>query len=95
MSKYKECFSDMIGSHKTLFEEFKILHDNYAENKPAWKKEFDEKGQEVLQIIRRYERILCSHSESGKYGKFSTNLSDKFWAEVRSYLPKIDFVGVE
>ena len=56
--------------------------------------EFNEQGQTVLQIIRRWESNLCSKTESGKYGKFSSKLADKFWEEIRIIFPKIDYIGL-
>lgn len=94
MPKYKEVFDDMMEYNKDLFEGFQKIHDNFSINPDKWKKGFDETGEEVLTIIRRYERILCGHTESGKYSKFSTSLSEKFWSEVRRHFPKIDFIGI-
>lgn len=95
MTKHQQYFQDMLESHKELFDRFKHLHDKYAADPKQWQQKFNEEGEKVLAIIRRYENLLCSHSESGKYGKFSSNLADKFWETVRKYLPKIDFVGLK
>jgi len=94
MVKYKKHFQTMISENEYLFGEFKTLHDQYAENPKQWKEEFDMKGQKILRIIRNYEDSLCSKSENSGFGKFSTNLSEKFWEEVRAYLPKIDDVSL-
>ena len=95
MTKYKKCFAEMINQHKDLFTSFKKVHDQYALDPKKWKSQFNSEGQRVLEIVKKYENILCGHSENSGYGKFSSNLSDKFWAEVRSYLPRIDFVGIQ
>lgn len=95
MTKHQQYFQDMLENHKELFDNFKKIHGDYAKDAKKWQKEFNEEGEKVLAIIRRYENLLCAHSESGKYGKFSTNLADKFWEAVRKYLPKIDFVGLK
>lgn len=94
MTKHQQYFQDMVESHKELFDKFGKIHSKYNAQPKQFQDEFNEKGQEVLQIIRRYENMLCSQSEGGKYGKFSANLSDKFWAVIRGAYPKIDFVGV-
>lgn len=94
MVKYKRYFQDMLSYHKELFDEFRLIHDKYSEDPKRYQDEFNEKGQQVLTIIRRYENSLCGKSEAGKYGKFSSKLADKFWEEIRSVFPKIDFVGV-
>lgn len=93
--KYKEYFQDMVDNNKELFTSFKTIHDAYAEEPEKWQKEYNEKGQDILDIIRRYENMLCSKSEGSSYGKFSSTLSDKFWNEVRVHFPKIDFIGME
>lgn len=95
MSKYQQYFQDMLETHQKPFDEFKIIHDKYALDPKKWQKEFNEMGQDVLTIIRKYENMLCGKSESGKFGKFSSKLSDKFWEQIRAYFPKIDFVGTK
>ena len=40
------------------------------------------------------ENKLCSTSEKAGYGGYTTNLSEKFWQEVRKSYPLIDYVGV-
>lgn len=94
MTKYQKYFQQMLEEHKDLFAKFKTVHDNYIQDETQWKAEFNKVGKEAIEIIRRYEQQLCNKTNSGQYSKFSTNLSDKFWTEVRSYFPRIDFVGV-
>lgn len=93
MSKYKQCYQEMIDANKKLFADFQDIHDKYMENPERWQHEFNEIGFEVQEVIRKYERILCSHSEGGKYGKYSANLADKFRDEIRKDFPRIDFIG--
>lgn len=94
MTKHDQYFKDMMEFNKEILDEFKDIHDKYLLNPEKFKSEFNEKGQDVLNIIRKYENMLCGKTESGKYGKFSSNLSDKFWGLIRNKFPKIDFVGV-
>ncbi len=95
MTRYKQTFDEMIKKNRELFIKFKITHDMYVTDKKTWEKQFNEEGSKVLAIIHEYENILCGHSEQGQFGKFSSNLADKFWAEVRKNYPRIDFVGVK
>lgn len=83
----------MLETHSDLFKSFAAIHEKYTADPQQWQKEFNETGLEIMQVIRRYENMLCGKSEAGKYGKFSSKLSDKFWTLVRSKFPKIDFVG--
>ena len=93
MAKYKEMLTEMLEIHKDIFASFKDIHDKFAKNPKAYQKQFNEEGQDVLRIIQKWENILCSKSESGKFGKFSSKLSDKFWGEIRSHFPLIGKVG--
>lgn len=82
----------MLEYNQQFFNDFKSVHDNFGKDPDSWRDKFNEDGTKALRIIRRYENELCSRSENTGYGKFSMNLSDKFWEEVRSYLPLIDQV---
>lgn len=93
-AKYKQQVEDMLAAHRDIFTEFKRLHDAYAEDPKKYQAEFNEKGLEIQAILRRWENNLCGKSESGKYGKFSSTLADKFREEVKVHFPKIDYIGV-
>ncbi len=88
-TKYKKQVEDMLEAHSDLFKSFQELHDRYAKDPDKWQKEFNEKGEDVLMMIQRWDNNLCAKSEGGKYGKFSNNLSEKFWNEIRTLFPKI------
>jgi len=94
MIKYKQHVQDMLDVHDTIFAEFKKIHDNYEKEPHKWQEEFNEKGREILPLLQRWENSLCAKSESGKYGKFSSTLADKFRAELRVHFPKIDYIGM-
>lgn len=95
MSEYKKMVDLMVTEHKELFDNFKEIHDEYAMNPGQWQKLFNQYGGEVVDLMRDYERKLLHKMGSGKYGRFSEQVSEKFWAEVRKILPKINFVGVK
>ena len=94
MIEYQKMFDKMIGENKELFDNFMDIHREYELKPTQWQKLFNQYGREVVEIVRDYERRLCSNMATGKYGQFSRNLSEKFWGEVRKTFPKIDFVGV-
>ncbi|MDO8551737.1 MAG: hypothetical protein Q7S03_03620 [bacterium] len=94
MTKYREIFQEMLEQNKELFDSFRELHDQYALNPEKWKKEFNEKGEEILALMRRYENRLCKHSEGSGFGKFTGNLAEKFHEEVRNLFPQIDNIGL-
>lgn len=85
----------MLTKNKDLFDEFKKVHDLYEADPVKHQKQFDEIGRDVQDVIRRYENILCGKSEGSGYGKFSTQLADKFQSEIKSVFPKIDCIGLE
>lgn len=95
MTKSQEYFQDMLEIHKILFSEFEAIHKKYVEDPDKYQDQFNEKGMEILTIIRKYENMLCSQSEGGKYSKFSSNLSETFWKIIRGKFPKIDFIGIK
>src|SRR5579872_6048348 len=95
MTKSQQYFQDMMENHKDLFDAFKVTHDRYLTDPKKYQQNLNELGEEELQIIRRYENMLCNQSEGGKYGKFSSKLSDTFWGYIRGQFPKIDAVGLQ
>lgn len=94
MTKSQQYFQDMMESHKDLFDAFKVVHDKYALEPKKFQNQLNELGEDVLRIVRRYENMLCSTSEGGKYGKFSDKTADKFWEFIRGAFPKIDAIGL-
>lgn len=95
MTKSQQYFQDMLEYNKKAFETFKKVHEQYVNTPEKFQEEFNEKGEEVLRIIRKYENLLCSSSESSGFGKYSSNLADKFWELIRKAFPKIDFIGMK
>ena len=93
MVKYKQQVQDMLEVHAQVFEEFKKIHDLYMTDPKKWQHAFNEKGREIIPILARWENSLCARSESGKYGKFSSNLAEKFRSEVKVHFPQIDYIG--
>jgi len=83
----------MVEENKELFDTFRGIHDAYVLNPELNQAKFNDIGREVVDVIREYERKLCGNMNSGAYGAFSQNLSQKFWDEIRKVYRKIDFVG--
>lgn len=77
-----------------LFGQFQDIHDKYVLDPASWQIKYNAIGEKIVEIIREWDRRLCSHSERGVYSKYSAQLADKFWTLVRKDFPKIDFVGV-
>lgn len=94
MTKYREYFERMITSEKEKFDAFTKLHMKYSMDQDGMQEEFNKEGTKIVTIIREWENKLCSTSDKAGYGGYTTNLSEKFWAEVRKSFPLIDYVGV-
>jgi hypothetical protein len=94
-AKYQELFHRMLKEHEAELASFKELHDKYEKDPEKFQDEYNEKGQEFLEIVQKYERMLTSHSENSGYGKFTGGLSDKFRSAVKVLYPKLDFIGVK
>lgn len=94
-AKYRQLFLQMLEENRDLFLNFKEIHDNFVEDPDTFKDQFNEKGKTVVEIIREHELKLTAQQNKGQYSKYSSNLSDKFWDQIRGFLPKIDFVGVK
>jgi hypothetical protein len=93
MVKYKEYFKKMCDENKKVFDDFLFIHNLYKENKKANQVIFNEQGMAVRRIIEDWDRRLCNTMEKGNNATYSARLSEKFWGEVRTLFPLIDFVG--
>ncbi len=93
-TKHDKYYQLMRQSNQDLFDKFSAFtSDNLSSSQQAT--DFDEVGREVLDVIRFWERKLCSGMERGRHAQFSNQLADKFWQQVRNDYPLIDQVGVK
>ncbi len=95
MTKYKQYFKKMCEDNQKEFDAFKVLHDKYRQDKKTYQEEYNQVGEPILKIIQQQESNLCLAMEKGKNNAYSTNLSEKFWVEVRTLFPAIDFIGAK
>lgn len=95
MTKHEQMYIQMIDENKALFDDFMDIHDKYQKDQKMWQLKYNDIGDRVVKIIRDWEERLCGKTERGQFGRFSANLSEKFWNLVRKDFPKIDFVGVK
>lgn len=94
MTKYKEYYEKMVSENKEIFDKFTRSHFEYSIDQNKNQEEFNKIGEEILNIIHEYEDRLCRHSEGAGFGKFTSNLAEKFQDEIRSHFPLIDHVGI-
>jgi hypothetical protein len=95
MTKYRQYFKEMFEQHQAEFEAFKVIHDGYKTDRKAWSQQFHAEGKAIVEIIREWERRLCSGMEKGNNAVFSAKLAEKFWEEIKKYLSHIELVGVK
>lgn len=85
----------MVTQNQKMFDDFLRIHNNFVINAEKHAAQFHDEGRDVLDMIRFWERKLCSGMEKGKNGQYSSKLAEKFWAEVRKHYTHIDQVGVQ
>lgn len=95
MVKYKQYYQQMVDEHTELFAQFKQIHDEFVIDRETWSEQFNQVGQKVVDIIRVWDRRLCSAMNRGVYSSYSQQLSEKFWIEVKKHYSHIDLVGVK
>ena len=94
-TRYKEAYEQMVHDNSALFEAFQKIHDEYVLDPLKKGDQFNEKGKEVMGVVRKYEDILCKRSEVNGFGEYTSKLAEKFQDEVRKHFPKIDEVGIK
>ena len=91
--KYKQYYQNMIAQNEEAFHSFKLVHDGYVSGKVE-QETYNQKGMKVVDLIRDWDRRLCSAMGKGAFSTYSQKLSEKFWDEVRKDYSHIDKVGV-
>lgn len=94
-AKYQQVFQQMLKENEGFLSEFKLLHDKYEADPEGFQDQYNKEGEVFLELIQKYENMLTSHTENAGYGKFATNLSDKFRSAVKCLYPKLDFIGIQ
>jgi hypothetical protein len=95
MTKFKQYYQDMSDENTELFSQFQKIHDGYKIDRKQWSKQFHEVGKRVVEIMREWERKLCSGMERGNNAVYSSKLADKFWLEIKKRYSHIELVGVK
>jgi len=85
-----------MAENKNAFDAFRLLHDKYAlaSDTDPLQEEFNREGEKILKTIHEWENKLCSQSEKGGYGVYTSGLSEKFQALIKKSFPLIDHVGI-
>lgn len=95
MTKFKQYYQQMWDANKEVLGRFLDVHQRYAANRKAHQEEFNTVGKEARAIMEEWDQRLCQQMERGKNSVFSSKVSEKFWAEVKTDFPLVDFVGVQ
>jgi len=94
-AKYKVYYQKMIDDHRQLFDQFAVLNEQFTQDQAAVADEFHHLGQQVLEVVRDFDRRLCAAMGKGIYSTYSQKLSEQFWSLVRQDFSQIDMVGVK
>lgn len=94
MTKYAKFYQLMCEQHTELLSSFDPIHKQYAKNQSN-AEQFHSVGLRVLDVVRSWERKLCSGMERGQHAQYSANLATKFWDLVKQRFPLIDQVGLK
>jgi len=94
MTKYAKFYQLMCEQHADILDKFDPIHAQFAKDQSN-PDEFHSVGLQALDIIRSWERRLCSGMERGQHAQYSANLAEKFWLLVKKRYSMIDLVGVK
>jgi len=92
--KYQQFYDLLWENNQELLEEFRVIHDAFAQGDSSKEEEFHSVGIRVLDKIREWDRRLCSGMSRGQFSQYTVKLSEKFWERVRKDFSLIDEVGV-
>ena len=84
----------MVLENKEAFNKFTQIHFEYSIDQDKNQEQFNTEGEQVLKIIHEWEDKLCKQSEKAGFGSYTSNLAEKFQAEIKSHFPLIDHIGI-
>lgn len=93
-SKSKQTYELLQKNQAKLYADFKHLHDLFAQNPSKYRQQFNQLGGDFVNMVRIYERRLCSGMERSGHGIYSSNVAETYWKLVRRDFPLIDQVGI-
>ena len=94
-AKYKQYFTQMQEQNEELFADFLKIHKLFESEGGQYEEEFHKIGQKVVDVMRDWDRRLCSAMGRGAFSKYSEQLSEKFWGEAKKIFSLIYSVGVK
>ncbi|MFC1654048.1 hypothetical protein ACFL1M_04340 [Patescibacteria group bacterium] len=95
MTKLKTIVNELKEKHSNQLKNFKKIHDEYAKDRKNNQEKFNSEGKKIMEMLRTYENILCGKQERSDMARYSSSLSEKYWAEIKKDFPYIDFIGVK
>lgn len=84
----------MVSQNQKMFDDFLKTHNNFVADQKKHASDFHAQGRDVLDMIRFWERKLCSGMEKGVNSQYSSKLAEKFWNEIKKTYTHIELVGV-
>lgn len=100
VAKYKQYYQQMKEQNQALWAEFAKIHQAVLDSggidrDSKLTAKFHQTGQRLVDVIRDWDRRLCSAMGRGAFSKYSEKLSEKFWAEAAKEFELIYSVGVK
>lgn len=95
MTKIQTVISEMKEKHQVELDSFQVIHNAYMRDRKTNQEKFNTEGAKTMEILRHYEKILCGKQERSDMARYSSNLSEKYWAQIKIDFPMIDFVGAK
>lgn len=85
----------MTEQNAKLFDTFQVIHDGFVTDEATWSDKFHTVGRDVVDVMRFWERKLCSGMERGVNAQYSNRVAEKFWEEIKKRFSQIELVGVK
>lgn len=85
----------MSEQNADLFDRFQPIHDGYILDEKKWADMFHTQGRDVIDVMRDWERRLCSGMERGNNALYSDRVAEKFWGEIKKRFTHIEMVGLK
>ena len=93
-TKSEKCYREMINENPEIIAEFEAIHKKFTKNPDKFRKDFNEVGERFLEVVNKYETILCGKSVHAGLGNLTGGLSDIFRRHIRERFSEFDEIGM-
>ncbi len=93
-TKSEKCFREMIDENPEIIKEFTTIHNNFKKDPNKYREKFNEVGERFLELVNKYETILCGNSVHAGYSNLTGPLADTFRRNIRVMFSEFDEIGM-